>query len=815
MTIFSRQAARVSSALTDVERQLPPFIRETADDLEDVLNLIESAMYVWLLDYEHLPGKHHQGDHGRKTGRMANLAKRIGTENGFTYSPYRTPKSPKSGIAVSTHEQLTKVIAGPISRTEAKKAVQDYMRENRQELEKKNTYAGAWVNTDDGSVHFDIVTLVDTETQAQSLMRQHNQLASYDLATGREIRRVDEQRPVLEHLSGKHNQQLHAGGRGRAGGGGGVSSAVLDEYRSTNILSPMSPAVTDVRVGAAQIGAIADGETTWGEYAGSNFTKGQLDDLGRVTTAVHANNGIPFVIAGHEKELSAAQLDGMRRNMDNMLAAGMPRQGKAYKYDEKLGVAIVQKDRFSNGYDAIKERVFVTALNHAGIRASKPVVSAANARKLDDHFRNNPDQVGQLRSMYAAARSAVDMDTAGERGAARAQRQQYDLNKGGKTGFRVTKPLAGMIDNIDSNVLTWWRSQPADKRPSLDTLNQFVDDITRRYDQPTEGAEQEWDVAGWYVQEHITANHGPSDQKKHAGGRGGGDLARLPEAQQKALHSFMAANGLTHAEGVARVTKLYEEAASKNVGAGYGSQDQTAVEAGKGFYSDHKLDQAAKEVGISEEQMIGMTAALSPRSQWQARDGSMPNLDRAKKIARALKDDPEVNIDDAVIREWNSRPKQSRIDMAAYKGRHKLSELPPEIVARISNNKEFAGSGSNSGFRNAEKAVRIYRGEAAADVIGASSPKVRAFAAAFASRGKSPTPVIDAIMTKAITGRDRLSDKEFDNLLGGPNRPPRQGWQEKAGYNFMADIVSTGAKNAGVNVHDFQAIVWYSWQADH
>lgn len=270
--------------------------------------------------------------------------------------------------------------------------------------------------------------------------------------------------PLEEH--GTHNQKDH--GRRH---GGGVAAGVMDEYRSTNIVSPMAPAVTDVRVGAAQIEAIASGQMSWEDYAKSNFTPEQLEELSKITTAVHANAGIPFVLAGTEGSLSPAQLATLRTAADGMLAGGMPKNTGSYKYNERLGVFIVPPDRFSAGYSAIRERVFIAAENFMGVKGAKA---------LDEAFRDRR-KVNQLRGLYSSAKSAVDIDNPLERGTAAAQRAFY---RGRPAGFQVTAPLQSFISGVESAVLG------ARGRVSKKAATQFINDVTRRFNQPmAEGLE--------------------------------------------------------------------------------------------------------------------------------------------------------------------------------------------------------------------------------------------------------------------------------------------------------------------------------------
>jgi hypothetical protein len=100
-------------------------------------------------------------------------------------------------------------------------------------------------------------------------------------------------------------------------------------------------------------------------------------------------------------------------------------------------------------------------------------------------------------------------------------------------------------------------------------------------------------------------------------------------------------------------------------------------------------------------------------------------------------------------------------------------------------------------YRNADKALRIYKGEDALDVLGGK--KVRAFFATIVEPAGDHDPVIDRHAFDIAVGRV-TSDKERSTL------------SRKGEYERFAEAYRTVAISNSIGAAQLQAITWVSWR---
>lgn len=94
-----------------------------------------------------------------------------------------------SGYALSLHPDREVVIdAAEVTGDDMTLIMMGFVTENCDILATPNHYFGAWYDDETDKVYLDVSTIVDDETKALELAREHNQLAVFHLDTGREIR---------------------------------------------------------------------------------------------------------------------------------------------------------------------------------------------------------------------------------------------------------------------------------------------------------------------------------------------------------------------------------------------------------------------------------------------------------------------------------------------------------------------------------------------------------------------------------------------------------------------------------------------------
>ena len=145
----------------------------------------------------HLPGKHNQATHGKGGGgsggsskvglsdeKANDLAKRVKTpDGGFTVDP-RTGKDVTSGFAVATDPKLSKEID---AKDVTGKTIQNYVNANKSALAGEGKMVGGWHDPDTGKVWLDVSTVTPDKNKAVKLAQDANQIAIFDLGSGKSI----------------------------------------------------------------------------------------------------------------------------------------------------------------------------------------------------------------------------------------------------------------------------------------------------------------------------------------------------------------------------------------------------------------------------------------------------------------------------------------------------------------------------------------------------------------------------------------------------------------------------------------------------
>lgn len=125
-------------------------------------------------------GEHGGGEWTRGTSAkgVAGLAGRLRTEGGFTYQVMggKSPQPGSGALILSPYSDREQVIGID----ELKPAdLARYVVKNIDKLKKPDHYFGAWV--DNGKVYLDVSIVVHDKSKAESLCKQHKQLAYFDL----------------------------------------------------------------------------------------------------------------------------------------------------------------------------------------------------------------------------------------------------------------------------------------------------------------------------------------------------------------------------------------------------------------------------------------------------------------------------------------------------------------------------------------------------------------------------------------------------------------------------------------------------------
>ena len=124
------------------------------------------------------------GSGGEKVEHLAHLnelVKLLHTKGGFSYNPVKDT-IPKEGLILSIHPEhsVVKDLA-----TFKAKDIADYFHAKRAMFKDPKNHIGGWVS--EGKVFLDVSTIVKDAATAERLCKKHDQIAYFDLGTGKEI----------------------------------------------------------------------------------------------------------------------------------------------------------------------------------------------------------------------------------------------------------------------------------------------------------------------------------------------------------------------------------------------------------------------------------------------------------------------------------------------------------------------------------------------------------------------------------------------------------------------------------------------------
>lgn len=95
---------------------------------------------------------------------------------------------PESGYVVSCDPDLTRVVTKAQTSGVLAATIALYLLDKGDALAAPGKYAGAWLDTETGKIHLDVVTVVDDRDKALELARTHDEIAVWHLDTATEIR---------------------------------------------------------------------------------------------------------------------------------------------------------------------------------------------------------------------------------------------------------------------------------------------------------------------------------------------------------------------------------------------------------------------------------------------------------------------------------------------------------------------------------------------------------------------------------------------------------------------------------------------------
>ena len=112
----------------------------------------------------------------------------ITNTGGASYS-VTSRKFPKKGFILSVNPECEEVhdIAGT-TEEQRTKLVYNFIVKHKETLKGEDKHFGAWIDTDDNRLYFDVSTIVQDRHEAHELRKKHNQIALFNLSTGKEER---------------------------------------------------------------------------------------------------------------------------------------------------------------------------------------------------------------------------------------------------------------------------------------------------------------------------------------------------------------------------------------------------------------------------------------------------------------------------------------------------------------------------------------------------------------------------------------------------------------------------------------------------
>lgn len=259
------------------------------------------------------------------------------------------------------------------------------------------------------------------------------------------------------------------------------------------------------------------------------------------------------------------------------------------------------------------------------------------------------------------------------------------------------------------------------------------------------------------------------------------------------------------------------------------SEHPELIEIGKEWYAEAqgRIGEHAAESGVPLDDAIGMTAAMSPNSEWGQ------NVALAGEMMRQLKADQPIvptKADLAWLRKKAATPKGAVAKQLLERFRDgetpRLSDLPDDqaawgvmLVGRrrqlVSENPTLKGTYGKvayaTGSANMAKAIAIYRGADPDDVLGGH--KVRSFynnlSDPYDSRGVGDVTIDTHAASAAQLFRMPMSSKRADLTVwtGSSGASNQQG-----AYPVYADAYRAVAEKHGMTANQVQAVLWIGWQ---
>lgn len=258
-------------------------------------------------------------------------------------------------------------------------------------------------------------------------------------------------------------------------------------YKKLNMAMPMAPMV-DIPIWHALLQPVRSGTWSMHDLARAQLSPDHLEDIGRVTTVIHANKHIPFVVKGQYDAVPTTRREQLRMIATKLLENGMPdHRQNAYAYDQHTGVFVIYPFSFVRGLNGIRKRTYTGALGfmrNIGVHrptnenpAHRGVVNPGNSERIE-RFLTDPrwqHESNQFMSMLDAAQHVINPHTLSE--LAQKQADHYDLGNGGRLGYRMTPQLRHLIGHIRNAVTRSWETFPAVNRVPEEAKDGLLHDM--------------------------------------------------------------------------------------------------------------------------------------------------------------------------------------------------------------------------------------------------------------------------------------------------------------------------------------------------
>lgn len=259
------------------------------------------------------------------------------------------------------------------------------------------------------------------------------------------------------------------------------------------------------------------------------------------------------------------------------------------------------------------------------------------------------------------------------------------------------------------------------------------------------------------------------------------------------------------------------------------AEHPSLIDLGKEWYAaaQDRIASHALETGTPLDAAIGMTAAMSPNSEWGQ------NIALAGEMMRQLKADAPITVtkDDLDWLKTKAKTPKGQ-NYASFLKRVKAGETPRpselsdieaavgvQLVGRrrqlVSENPTLKGTYGKvafaTGTRNMAKAIAIYRGAEVDGVLGGH--KVRSFynnlSDPYDSRGVGDVTIDTHAASAAQLFRMPMAAKRADlTVWGGAST----GSNQMGAYPVYADAFREVASRHGMTANQAQAVLWVGWQ---